>query len=65
MHEEKMLKQMLQQRVVSLQKEKADLNLNKEVESEYKINKLNSLLNKLVKEKQKLEEFLNFEVQTK
>lgn len=45
-----------------IQREKADLNLNKEVESEYKINKLNSLLNRLVKEKQKLEEFLNFEV---
>lgn len=60
-----MLKQILQQRVDQLQREKADLTSNKEVESEYKINKLNTLMNKLVKEKQKLEEFLNFEVQTK
>eukprot|EP00347_Sterkiella_histriomuscorum_P019956 403339649 len=63
--EEKTLKQILQERVERLQREKADINFNKEMESEYKINKLNNLMSNLVKEKQKLEEFLCFEVQSK
>lgn len=63
--EEKTLKLILQQRVTKLQREKADMSLNKEVESEYKINKLNTLMNKLMREKQKIEEYLNYEVQTK
>lgn len=63
--EEKTLKLILQQRVAKLQREKADLSLNKEVESEYKINKLNTLMNKLMREKHKIEEYLNYEVQTK
>ena len=35
------------------------------MESEYQINKLNTLMNKLVKEKQKLEEYYSFEVREK
>lgn len=35
------------------------------MESEYKINKLNSLIAKLVREKQKLEEYYSFEVREK
>ena len=63
--EEKMLKQILQQRVEHLQQEKTDINLSKEVEGEYKINKLNTIMNKLVKEKHKLEEYYSFEVKEK
>lgn len=48
-----------------LQYEKADINSNKEMESEYKVNKLNTLMSKLVKEKQKLEEYYSFEVREK
>ena len=35
------------------------------MEGEYRINKLNTLLNKLMKEKQKLEEYYSFEVREK
>lgn len=63
--EEKNLKLILQQRVESLQREKVDINQNKEMESEYKINKLNTLMNKLMREKQKLEEYYSFEVKEK
>ena len=35
------------------------------MESEYKINKLNTLMSKLVKEKHKLEEYYSFEVREK
>lgn len=55
----------LQQRVDRLQKEKVAINYNKEMEEEFKINKLNSLLSKLMKEKQRIEEFLSFEVKEK
>lgn len=64
-HEEKNLKQILQARVENLQREKIDMNQNLEMEGEYKINKLNSLMNKLVKEKQKLEEYYSYEVREK
>ena len=35
------------------------------MESEYKINKLNNIMNKLMREKQKLEEYYSFEVKEK
>ena len=35
------------------------------MEEEYKINKLNSLLSRLMKEKHKIEEYLSFEVKEK
>jgi hypothetical protein len=35
------------------------------MEEEYKINKLNTLLSRLMKEKQKIEEYLSFEVKEK
>jgi hypothetical protein len=55
----------LQQRIDTIQREKVDINHAKEMEGEYRINKLNSLMNKLVKEKQKLEEYYSFEVREK
>ena len=64
-HEERALKQILQQRIDTIQREKVDINHAKEMEGEYRINKLNSLMNKLVKEKQKLEEYYSFEVREK
>jgi hypothetical protein len=51
--------------VECLQREKVDLNQNLEMEGEYRINKLNNLLNRLVREKQKLEEYYSFEVREK
>jgi hypothetical protein len=41
------------------------INQNKEMEGEYKINKLNNLMNRLMREKQKLEEYYSFEVREK
>lgn len=49
----------------SLQREKVDLNQNLEMEGEYQINKLNSIMQKLVREKQKLEDYYSFEVREK
>ena len=49
----------------SLQREKVDLNQNLEMEGEYQINKLNSIMQKLVREKQKLENYYSFEVREK
>ena len=49
----------------SLQREKIDLNQNLEMEGEYQINKLNSIMQKLVREKQKLEDYYSFEVREK
>jgi hypothetical protein len=51
--------------VDSLQREKIDLNQNLEMEGEYQINKLNSIMQKLVREKQKLEDYYSFEVREK
>jgi hypothetical protein len=51
--------------VDSLQREKVDLNQNLEMEGEYQINKLNSIMQKLVREKQKLEDYYSFEVREK
>jgi hypothetical protein len=48
-----------------LQREKVDLNQNLEMEGEYQINKLNSIMQKLVREKQKLEDYYSFEVREK
>lgn len=59
------MKEILQDRVEKLQREKVDINYNKEMEEEYKVNKLNSLLSRLTKEKQKIEEYLSFEVKEK
>ena len=56
---------MLQARVEKLQKEKVDINRDKEMESEYKVNKLNTLMQRLLQEKQKLEEYYSFEVREK
>lgn len=64
-HEEKQLKLILQQRVDALQQEKVDLNQDLEMESEFKINKLNTIMQKLVLEKQKLEDYYSFEVREK
>jgi len=41
------------------------INQNKEMEEEYKVNRLNQIMAKLVKEKQKIEEFLSFELKEK
>ena len=60
-----MLKQILQHRVDQLQKEKGLASQNKEMEEEFKINKLNTLMTRLVKEKQKIEEYLALEVKEK
>lgn len=49
----------------SLQREKVDLNQNLEMEGEYQINKLNSIMQRLVREKQKLEDYYSFEVKEK
>ena len=49
----------------SLQREKVDLKQNLEMEGEYQINKLNSIMQKLVREKQKLEDYYSFEVREK
>lgn len=49
----------------SLQREKVDLNQNLEMEGEYQINKLNTIMQKLVREKQKLEDYYSFEVREK
>jgi hypothetical protein len=51
--------------VDSLQREKVDLNQNLEMEGEYQINKLNTIMQKLVREKQKLEDYYSFEVREK
>jgi hypothetical protein len=51
--------------VDSLQREKVDLNQNLEMEGEYQINKLNSIMQKLVREKQKLEDYYSYEVREK
>ena len=63
--EEKVLKQVLQQKMESLQREKVDIGCSKEMEGEYRVNKLNTIMNKLVKEKQKLEEYYLIEVKEK
>jgi hypothetical protein len=63
--EERQLKVLLQERVERLQREKVALSQNLEMESEFKINKLNTLMQKLAREKQKLEDYYSFEVREK
>jgi uncharacterized protein YukE len=56
---------MLQARVEMLYKEKADMTQDLEREGEFKINRLNQILNKLTQEKKKLQEFYSYEVRQK